>query len=55
MVSAAADKTIMLMDIANKYKVMARYQTGDDCKCVAVMEGMIVAGYETGVIRIWPL
>lgn len=53
--SAAADKSILLMEIANDYKVVARYYADDDCKCVGVMEGMIVAGYETGVIRIWPL
>lgn len=53
--SASADKTILLFDITNDFIPVKRYSTDDDCKCVATTEQTIVAGYESGVIRIWSL
>lgn len=55
LVSASADKTILLFDIVNDFIPVQRYSTDDECKCVVTTEQTIVAGYESGVIRIWSL
>lgn len=44
-----------MYEIADDFKVVGRYFTDDECECVAIAGETIVAGYETGVIRIWPL
>ena len=43
------------MSIPNDFAVMAQYASDDECMCVSMMKDTIVAGYESGVVRLWPL
>ena len=55
LMTSAADKSILLYDIQQDYKVVARYYTMDDCMSICFGENTVVAGYTSGVIRVWPL
>ena len=55
LVSASADKNILLWSIEDDYAPVARYFSNDECKCVCIVGDEIAAGYNSGVIRIWPL
>lgn len=55
LITAAADKSILLYSIPNDFAVMAQYSSDDECKCVSMTKDTIVAGYESGVVRLWPL
>ena len=55
LVSAAADKSILLYAIDEDYKLVARYACNDECKCVSIVGDEIASGYASGVIRLWPL
>ena len=54
MVSAAADKSLILWDISEDFAIVARYVWPDECKSVCIAGDEIVAGYASGVIRLWP-
>ena len=45
----------MVCDLSADYKLIARYIAEDYCKSLAMTGNVIVAGYESGVIRIWPM
>ncbi|KAK8831328.1 hypothetical protein WA577_001434 [Blastocystis sp. JDR] len=54
LVSAAADKSLILWDISEDFAIVARYVCPDECKSVCIAGDEIVAGYASGVIRLWP-
>ena len=53
--TSSADKSILLYDIEQDFKPVGRYYSMDECKSVCFGENTIVAGYSSGVIRVWPL
>lgn len=55
LISASADKSLLMYSIPNDFEVVAQYCSDDECKCVSMTKDTIVAGYESGVVRLWPL
>ena len=44
-----------MYSIPNDFAVVAQYCSDDECKCVTMTKETIVAGYESGVVRLWPV
>lgn len=53
-VSASADKTVILWDIL-ELEPIATFSCEEECGCLAMNSEVLVCGYLSGVLRVWPM
>ena len=55
MATASADKRVIVWDIQNEYSVVVKYEMDDECRWICFHDRMVVCGYVSGSIRLWPI
>ena len=55
LVSAGADKMVIVWDVENNYSVKCKFCCVEECTCVVLNDNFVICGYSSGVIRKWPV